>query len=590
MPDPDQLLVLCILVFIFISLYREYFRPPTTFFIAIVVLSVTGILTPSQALSGFADEQIAVIILLLVLASVIKRASVIDLLFEKLFQSAKTYYSFLSRMMLYVAGSSAFLNNTPIVATLIPYVSDWGKRNKIAPSKLLIPLSYAAILGGTATLIGTSTNLIVKQMMIDSGLKGFSIFEFTYVGGPLILIGILYLLIAAPRLLPEKQDILDRFSEHSREYVVEARIGTGSKLVGLSVEDARLRHLQTLFLAEILRDDRKILPVAPDEILAEGDILIFAGKVDSITEIFDSDNRLEFPQVDNIESNNSLKINESVIPQNSNLIGNKVRETNFRAVYDAAIIAIHRNGERLSGKIGEIRLKPGDLLLLVTGEDFRDRTRDSQNIYVMSKVKDLEDINLLKVNTIGFGTLGAVGAAAMGLISLFKALLILLSVIAVMRIVTLTEIKNSLDFNVVFIAAFAIAISKAMQTTETAEYLADGFLAGFKGLGPIGVLFGIYLVTNLMTEFVTNVAAASIIFPISLAISQSMGVNHEPYLLAVAYGASASFLTPIGYQTNLMVLGPGGYRVRDFTRIGLPLAVIYMMVACSLLAYRYGLL
>lgn len=589
MPDLTQTFVLGVVVFIFISLYKEYFRPPTTFFIAIVLLSVTGILTPSQALSGFADEQIAVIILLLVLASIIKKANVIDLIFERLFRSAKTYYSFLSRMMLYVAGSSAFLNNTPIVATLIPYVTDWGKRNNVTPSKLLIPLSYAAILGGTATLIGTSTNLIVKQMMIDSGLEGFGIFDFTYVGAPLIVIGILYLTIAAPRLLPERQDVLENFSERSREYVVETRINAGSQLIGLTIEEANLRHLKTLFLVEIIRNERRIASVSPEEILVEGDILIFAGEVDSITEIFDWELGLDFPQVENIESYNTLKVNEAVIPQNSLLIGQKVRQTNFRAVYDAAIIAIHRNGERLSQKIGEITLKPGDLLLLVTGEDFTERTKDTQNIYVISNVRDIEDINLLKVNVIGFGTLAAIASAAIGVISLFKALLILLSIIAVMRIASLTEIKNSLDFNVIFIAAFAIAISKAMQTTGTADYLANKILWGLQGLGPVAILFGVYISTNLMTEFVTNVAAASIIFPIALAIAQSIGAAHEPYLLAVAYGASASFLTPIGYQTNLMVLGPGGYKVKDFTKIGFPLATIYMLVACTLLAYRYGL-
>ncbi len=589
MPELNQLFVLAILVFIFISLYKEYFRPPTTFFIAIVLLSVAGILTPSQALSGFADEQIAVIILLLVLASIIKKASVIDLLFERLFRSAKTYLGFLLRMMLYVSGSSAFLNNTPIVATLIPYVTDWGKKNNVAPSRLLIPLSYAAILGGTATLIGTSTNLIVKQMMIDSGLEGFSIFDFTLVGAPLIGIGILYMMFAAPRMLPEKQDILDKFSESSREYIVETRIKGDSALIGLTIEEANLRHLKTLYLVEIIRNERRIAAVSPEEILVEGDILIFAGEVDSITEIYDQGIGLDFPQVDNIESNGNLKVNEAVVPQNSQLIGSRVKETNFRATYDAAIIAIHRNGERLSQKIGEIVLKPGDLLLLVTGEDFRNRTRDTQNIYVISKIRDLENINLFKVYTIGLGTVAAIASAAVGVISLFKALLILLSVIAVMRIVTLTEIKNSLDFNVVFIAAFAIAVSQAIQGTGTAEYLANNFLYLFEGLGPVGVLFGIYIVTNLMTEFVTNIAAASIIFPIALAVAQSMGVYHEPYLLAVAYGASASFLTPIGYQTNLMVLGPGGYNIKDFTKIGFPLAFIYMVVACLLLAYFYDL-
>ncbi len=589
MIELSQIIVLLVLAFIIFSLYREFVSPPATFFIAIVMLSVTGILTPKEALSGFANEQIAVVILLLVLANIIKKTKVIDALFEKLFQTARSYIGFITRLMISVAGSSAFLNNTPIVATLIPYVNDWGKNNNITPSKLLIPLSYAAILGGTATLIGTSTNLLINGMATDNGLEGFSIFDFTYVGAPLIVVGIAYLALAAPKILPDKKDALASFSEKSREYIVETRVKKDSPLIGQSIENADLRHLRTLFLVEILRGNRKFAPVSPGQILKEGDILIFAGEVSSISDLLDAETGLELPQVNNIISNHKLEVNEAVIPQNSHLIGNKVRETNFRAIYDAAIIAIHRNGERLTGKIGEITLKPGDLLLLVTGDDFRQRTKDTQNIYVISNIKSLGDINLLKVNTIGIGTILAITVSALGLISLFKALLILLSIIALMQIVSLSEIKNSLDFNVIIILGFAIAIGHALTKTGTAELLATSLLDLIKPLGLVGILFGIYIISNLLTEMVTNAAAAAVVFPIALATANNLGVEPEPYLLAVAYGASACFLTPIGYQTNLMVLGPGGYKVKDFTKVGFPLTIMYMVVACLILAYRYGL-
>lgn len=590
MPDWEQITVIVVLIFIVLSLYREFFRPPTTFFIAIVALSATGILTPSEALSGFSNEQIAVIILLLVLANIIQKTNVIDAVFDRFFKSAKTYKGFISRLMVYVAGGSAFLNNTPIVATLIPYVTDWGKRNNIAPSKILIPLSYAAILGGTATLIGTSTNLIINGMAIENGMESFKIFDFAYVGIPLIIVGILYLMIYGYRLLPNRKDVLENFAEKSREYIVEARVKRGSLLIGKSIEEGNLRHLKSLFLVEILRDGQKIAPVSPGEHLQTGDILIFAGQVDSITELLKYDLGLELPQVSNIISNNKLNLNEAVIPQNSNLIGNKVRQTNFRAIYDAAIIAIHRNGERLSGKLGEITLKPGDLLLLVTGEDFRQRTKDTQNIYVIANLKELEDINIFKVGVVSIGTLMAIIISALGLISLFKALLILLSIIALLRIASLNEIKNSLDFNVIFIAAFAIAIGKALIKTGVAEIMADSLLTVFEPMGLVGLLFGIYIATNLLTEFVTNAAAASIVFPIALSLGQSLDeTTAAPYVLVVAYGASASFLTPIGYQTNLMVMGPGSYQVKDFTKVGLPLTLMYMTVACLVIAYMYGM-
>ncbi len=589
MLEIDQIIVLAVLVFIVISLYQEIFRPPTTFFIAIVILSTVGILSPHEALSGFANEQIAVIMLLLVLASIIKKTNVIDAIFNKFFKNTRTYRGFISRLMIYVAGSSAFLNNTPIVATLIPYVHEWGIKNNISPSKLLIPLSYAAILGGTATLIGTSTNLIVNGLAMDQGLESLSIFDFTYVGAPLIVIGILYLTFVGYRFLPDIKDALSSFSEKSREYVVETRISETSPLIGKTIEEADLRELGGLFLVEIIRDNHKIAPVSPDTILEDGDILFFAGQVETITDLVQGNMGFEMPQVNNVNKQDKLNVIEAVVPQNSGLVGKTVKQVHFRGRYDAAIIAIHRKGERISGKIGEIEIRPGDLLLLVAGEDFEERTKDSQNIYVISNIRELKDINIFKTTTLSGGLLLAIVCSAMGFISLFKALLILLSIVVILRFVSLSEVKNGLDLNILFIAAFAIAIGKALINTGTATLIANSFLTVFQPMGAIGVLVGIYLVTNILTELVNNAGAASIVFPIAFASATSMGIDPTPYVLAVAYGASASFITPIGYQTNLMVLGPGGYKVKDFTKVGFPLTIIYMIVSCAILSFIYNL-
>lgn len=589
MPAVDKIVVLVVLVFILVSLYREYFRPSTIFFIALVILTASGILTPSEALSGFANEQIAVIILLMVLAGIIKKTGLLDSVFYRFFKSAKTYKSFLTRMMIYVAGSSAFLNNTPIVATLVPYVHDWGKRNNISPSKVLMPLSFAAILGGTATLIGTSTNLIVNGMAINTGLESLNIFDFTYVGLPLIVVGILYLRIFGYRLLPDRKDILDSFSEKSRDYIVETQIKKHSGLIGKTIEEADLRDLSGLYLAEIIRDRKTIAPVSPDEILQKDDLLIFAGKPETITDLIRAESGLSFPAISKINKQEKIHVIEVVIPYNSSLTRSTVKESNFRGKYDAAIVAIHRNGEKVSGKIGNISLKAGDILLIVAGEDFNKRTENSEDIYVISKLHEIQDIGFIRSSLILGGTLSAIILAATGVAPLFHSLLVLLCIIAFMGIISLPEIKNNLDVNIVFIAAFAIAIGKALIKTGTADMLANSLLVVFQPLGVIGVLFGIYLVTNIMTEFITNAAAASIVFPISYTTAIHLGVEPVPFVLVVAFAASASFLTPIGYQTNLMVLGPGNYSFKDFTRVGFPLSLTYMVVTCLVLAYHYNL-
>lgn len=590
MLEPDQIIVLIIIFLALIGLYREVFMPPTIFFLAVSVLTIIGILSPEEALSGFANEQVAVIILLLVLASAIKKSSLIDIIFNKVFHTSKGYKSFLIKMLAYVSTSSAFLNNTPIVATLIPYVNDWGKKHDIAPSKLLIPLSFAAILGGTATLIGTSTNLIVNGLAIESGLPGFNIFDFSLVGIPIIILGGIYIIFFGHKLLPDKKDALESFSEKSREYIVETIVHKKSTLIGKTIDEADLRNLSGLFLVEIVRRDKIIAPVSPEVIIIEGDTLIFAGAVDTITDLLKSTIGLSLPEVSNINNKEKTEVIEAVVPYNSSLIGKSVKKTDFRSRYDAAIVAIHRNGERISGKIGDIEVKPGDLLLLVAGEDFKKRTEDSQNIYAITKVRELVDINYFKIGIIGVGLLVSIILASTGVFPLFLSLLILLGLLAIFKILTLPELKNSLDLNIVFIAAFAIAIGKALIKTGTADLLAQSISLVFHPFGPIGILVGVYLVTNILTEFITNAAAASIVFPVAYASAVNLGMNPMPYVMAVAFGASASFLTPIGYQTNLMVLGPGNYNFKDFARVGLPLSILYFVLACLLISWKYNLI
>ncbi len=578
----DTFVVLFTLIFLLWGLYSEKFHPAAIFFIAVSILVVAGIISPNEALSGFSNPSIAVILLLLIISNIIQKSGIVNYYLSKILSENLSYKSFIGRMFLSVSSISAFLNNTPIVAMLLPYVYHWSNKKDIPPSKLLIPLSYAAILGGTITLIGTSTNLVVNGLAIENGVEAFHIFDFAYVGIPATILGFLYIYFIGYRLLPSREDPLKSFFKKKKEYMVETIVKENSKLIGKSVREAKLRNLKGLFLAEILRKNKKISPVSPEEIIEENDILIFVGETEAITDLISSNYGLSLPDFCNLNEE-KVDIVEVVISNNSSLINKKVRETDFRAKYDAAILAIHRNGEKLKGKIGEVILKPGDLLLLLTGKDFWKRAEDTTDFYVISKIKELFNVDRKKGNIAFFGFLFTIIFSAIGVIPLFTGLILLITLLVLFKISTYSEIKKGLDINLAIIAALSMAVGKGIINSGLAELIALYIKDLLLPFGIIGALAGIYLITNILTEFVTNVAAASIVFPIALSTANILSVEPMAFLLAVAFGASASFITPIGYQTNLMVYSAGNYRFKDFLKVGLPLAILYGIICICIL-------
>jgi di/tricarboxylate transporter len=587
----ELIVVFIVILFILFSLYQELLGATFTFVIAVVTLGFFGILTPREILSGFANEQLAVIILLLLLGEIIRQTGVVEILFDRIFKSAKSYRGFLSRMTIIISGFSAFLNNTPLVAVMMPYVNNWCKRNNISPSKFLMPLSYAAILGGCATLIGTSTNLIVNGMVIDQqifpDMKPLNIFEFAYVGVPMIVIGFFYLLFFGEKLLPNKLDLIEKFSTNTREYLVEAEIRKDSKLIGKTIEEANLRNLKGLFLVEIIRKSFKISSVKPNVILQKDDILIFAGDTETIVEMINSDIGLRLPSVGMLYKKKQTEVVEIVISHNSSMINKTVKEIRFRAKYDAAVIAVHRNGERISGKIGDIIIKAGDVLLLFTGADFISRSNHTQDFYFISKVKDFQKIEAYKVWTLLGGTVLTILLAALNIVSLFMGLIVLLMVVIAMKIANPKELYKAVDYNLAMIIALALALGTAMIKSGAAELIADLIITAFLPLGKIGLLFGIYFITAILAAYITNKAAVAIIFPISLTMAANLDLNPVPFVLVVSFAAAANFITPHGYQTNLMVYGPGGYSFKDFFRVGAPLTLIYMVVTVFILNLIY---
>lgn len=591
MIDFQVILVFVVVIFIIISLYTGILGPAFTFLVGVVTLGFFGVLTPREILSGFANEQVMVILILLLIGEIIRKTAIAEIIFDRYFRKARSYQGFMGRMLLMVSAFSAFLNNTPLVAVMMPYVNTWSRRYGISPSKLLIPLSYAAILGGCATLIGTSTNLIVNGMVTDQqivpGLQSLGIFDFSLVGVPMIVLGTIYLLLFSNKLLPAYKAPDEDNEIRNRTYFVEAQVKKNSPLVGLTIEESGLRNLPGIYLVEIHRMNKKIFVVSNNLLIEKGDVLKFAGDNTQISLLTKPELGLTIPSAGMLQKKKQANLIEIVISPNSEMIGKQLKDVNFRARYDAAVIGIYRNEEVLPPRIRDSYLRPGDVLLLYAGTDFLQRAKDSRDFYFFSKVDELEKIDLYKIIILLGGLIAAIVLSALNLVSLFMSLVVLLMAAFIMKMTNPKDLPRHIDYNLGLIIVMSLALGTAMIKTGAAGMVAHYFIALLYPLGKFAVLTGVYIITAILAAYVTNKAAVAIMFPISLATSIQLGLPAMPFILTVAYASAANFLTPVGYQTNLMVYGPGGYRFNDFLRIGLPLTILYMIVALTILSWKY---
>jgi di/tricarboxylate transporter len=475
----------------------------------------------------------------------------------------------------------------------MPYVHNWGKKNNVSPSRLLIPLSYAAILGGTATLIGTSTNLVVNGMVAEQTVfpdfTSLEIFDFTPVGLSMVLFGGIYLTLFSGRLLPSKKDPIETIKSKSREYIVEVKVTKGSQYHNKTIEDAKLRNQKGLFLVEIIRENRSISPVTPQTVLFEEDFLIFAGNTDTIADLIENNKTLQPSQLGMFSKRDKTELIEVVVTPNSGLIGKTVKNSNFRGRFDAAILAVHRNGEKIRGKIGDVILDPGDLLFLITGEDFKKRTQDSRDFYMLSNIRSIEKMPTSKSLFIVGGLLVSIVLSSLNIVPLFNSLLVFLVLLLMLKIASPKEVYKAINYNLILIIALSLALGTAMIKTGIAADVSHFFIETLRPYGIISLFIGLFLVTNLLACFITNIGAVAITFPIAISLAAQLGVDPKPFALLIAFAGAASFMTPIGYQTNLMVYGPGGYNFKDFFRIGLPLTILFMIVAVIGLTLQFGL-
>ena len=590
----QQTITLLTILFLFVAIYQEWVRPALGFLLAVLGFVVLGILTPPEMLAGFANESIASVVLLIVLSAALRKNFPLESLIDSVYRLGTRgrplgYRSFLLRMMVQVALFSSFINNTPIVALMTPYVFRWGRSNQVSPSRLLIPLSYATIMGGMVTLVGTSTTLVLNGFMIERGVGEIPGVSLLFIGGAVCLTGIGFLGLIGYRLLPDRRDILESFEKNKREYLVETILSPGSSLEGKTVLEAGLRSLRGIYLVEIIRQQQTISPVNPQEKLCSDDVLIFAGETDYVVDLVDNRPGLNLPQHADTRNTDQIEVIEAVVGANSSLVGQTAKEIAFRERYNAAIVAIHRNGERISGKIGEIKLRQGDLLLLYAGKDFRQRADLYRDIFIISQLKERLQPNRKKVWSFLGVALGTVVLIVLGQLSLFVGLLIIFAAMVGLRMLTLPDVKQEVDINLVGILVLSLALGQAMIKTGSGDLIARWLLDITEGANVTVVLGSLLVITTLLTSFITNVGAVSITFPLAYSLSNSLEVEGTPFYLAIAYAASAAFLTPIGYQTNLIVYGPGGYNFRDFLRVGLPVTVIYLMTVLLMIRWLYPL-
>lgn len=537
----------------------------------VTLLLVFNVLTPEEALGGLANEGMVTVGVLYIIVAGLRETGGIGWLVERCLGRPKSVLEAQWRLMVPVIGMSSFLNNTPVVAMLIPAVKEWAKNYHLPVSQLLIPLSYASILGGVCTLIGTSTNLVVYGLLLKNGYPALQMFDIAWVGLPVAGVGLIYILIFGRKWLPNRQPVITALAD-SREYTVEMIVEPDSPLDEKSIESAGLRNLTGMYLIEIERDGRIIPAVSPQERLKINDRLVFCGIVESIVDL----QRIRglkpaTNQVFKLDSPRPERcLIETVVSNSCALVGRTIRDGRFRNHYNAVVIAVARHGKRINKKIGDIILQPGDTLLLEAHPSFLDQQKNSRDFYLISQVADSHPLRHER-SYAALGILaGMVSCVTFGLLSMLKAAMLAAGMMLITRCCKVSTARRSVDWQVLMVIAASFALGNALEKSGLAHAVGHGLIS-LAGSNPWISLALVYLVTILFTELITNNAAAVLVFPIAMSTARDLGVNFMPFAIAIMLAASASFATPIGYQTNLMVYGPGGYHFTDYMKIGIPL-------------------
>lgn len=575
-------LTLAVIVVAIVVMVRDWLAPAPTIMAAVVALLLAGVVDTEQALSGFSNPAPLTVAALFIVARAVEKTGALQPLVASMLGGEERQRRALGRLLAPVAAASAFLNNTPIVAMLVPQVSQWAARRQRSPAHFLMPLSFAAILGGLVTVIGTSTNLLVSGILEEDSFDPIGVFEISKLGIPVAIGGLLILVGLAPRLLPARPPARDDIQDTVREFVIDMEVESGGPIDGATVEDGGLRHLAGVFLVQVERFGDLIAPVGPTLVLHGGDRLRFVGKADDVIDLQATRGLTPLAHQEGGFDTGRSAFFEAVVGASSPLVGSTLREAGFRSRYQAAVVAIHRAGQRLEGKLGQVRVRVGDTLLVLADRDFRSRWYDRNDFLLVSPLDSAPLVSSKLAGWVGLVIAGIIAAAATGVVSLLEASLVGAFLLVIGQVLTPGEARRAVDLDVVLLIAAALGLGQAAAVSGLAGEIGEIMVDAFGAWGDVGALLGLVLATIVLTELVSNAAAAAIMVPIALATAQQVGEDPRGFAIAIAVAASASFLTPIGYQTNTMVYGPGGYRFADYARLGVPLTVTVVVVTVVL--------
>lgn len=592
-------LTLIILATALTSFIFEFLPVDTTAIGIAILLILCQLVTPEEGISGFSNSATITVMAMFILSAGVTRTGGLQIVRDLLFQlGGNSLKKQIASMGIIVGFMSAFINNTAVVAVFLPIVEGWGKKRKISLSQLLIPLSYTAILGGVITIIGTSTNILASSLSEKLGYGAFNLFLITPIGIPTFMIGLAYLIFIAPRLLPERKSTMNNNLDSAygmKDYVSEIIITPRSSLIGQTLRQSGVQRKFDIDVLEIIHNDIHFPQPLADKVLSLGDILLVRGSKEDLLQIRDergveilADVQFDRPSPEDELTFGEDKVAEILILSNSRLIGSTLKDLRFRQRYNATVIAIRRGEELLRERLGKVRLKFGDLLLVQGPKESFIGLQTTRELLVLEE-RDIETLRQDKAY-IAIGIVFAVVLAAA-----FNILPILVSSLVGVMLMILTgclkpgEIYGAVRWDIIFLLAGLIPLGIAMDKSGTNQLIAEQIVKIGDYFPSYWVLVLFYLATALLTEILSNNASVLLMLPVAFEVAQNLSLNPLAFMLAVMFAASNSYMTPIGYQTNTMVYGPGGYRFLDFTRVGFPLTLVLTFFVPWLIIMIYGL-